>query len=170
MNLLDLFLVFLRSSALAVGGLGSLPLLRQDLVLTGYATDNELIRAIAIGRLSTGPSGLYVVSLGYFVAGWAGAALATVAATLPPLALVPAVAILRKQVLSTWFAGLVRGVSLATAGLLAAVGVQLLLDSDSTAWWQLLLLGAGIALMLWKGTHPALLILAAAAGGLLLGR
>src|SRR5207245_2535262 len=76
-----LFVILLKASSLSLGGFGSLPLLRQDLVVTGIATEAQIVEALAIGRLSTGPNGLYVVILGYQLAGLPGAALATVAAT-----------------------------------------------------------------------------------------
>jgi chromate transporter len=64
MDALALFAVFLKASALSLGGLSSLPLLRADLVAPGIATDDQVVQAIAIGRISTGPNGLYIVSLG----------------------------------------------------------------------------------------------------------
>src|SRR5256885_7052168 len=72
MDPLELFGVFLKASALSLGGLSSLPLLRADLVAPGIATDDQLVQAIAIGRISTGPNGLYIVSLGYLVGGVVG--------------------------------------------------------------------------------------------------
>jgi chromate transporter len=60
---LQLFLISLKSSALAVGGLASLPLLRADLV-PQYVTEAGIVQALAIGRLAPGPNGLYIVSLG----------------------------------------------------------------------------------------------------------
>src|SRR3982074_3914856 len=97
MDLLALFAVFLKDSALTLGGLGSLPLLRQDLVATGIATDPQLVEALAIGRLSTGPNGLWIVSLGYQLAGPLGAAIAPVAPGLPPLLILPATAGARRR-------------------------------------------------------------------------
>ncbi|TMG46859.1 MAG: chromate transporter, partial [Chloroflexi bacterium] len=55
MDPLLLLLVFLKASALSIGGLSSLPLLRADLVTPGIATDEQVVQAIAIGRISTGP-------------------------------------------------------------------------------------------------------------------
>src|SRR5437762_7704276 len=126
MDPLELFGVFLKASALSLGGLSSLPLLRADLVAPGIATDDQLVQAIAIGRISTGPNGLYIVSLGYLVGGIVGAVLALVAATFPPLVVVPVAALARRWLLTTRVAGLVRGVALATAGLLAATGLGFL--------------------------------------------
>ena len=113
MDPLTLFAVLLKDSALTLGGFGSLPLLRQDLVATGLATDTQIVQALAIGRLSTGPNGLWIVSLGYQLAGLAGALMALVAACLPPLAIRPATALARRWLLSVPFAGLVRGAALA---------------------------------------------------------
>jgi len=165
-----LLLVFLKASALSIGGLSSLPLLRADLVTPGIATDEQVVQAIAIGRISTGPNGLYIVSLGYLIGGIAGAAMALVAATVPPLVVVPAAALARKWLLTTRVAGLVRGVALATAGLLVATGLGIVNATGTPAWWQIAL--AAIAIVLtYRGTiHPAFVIAIGAIAGLLLGR
>ena len=47
---LSLFFIFLKAAALGLGGYGSLPLLREDLVLAGLATDEQMIQALAVGR------------------------------------------------------------------------------------------------------------------------
>lgn len=172
MGALELFLVFLKASALGLGGYGSLPLLREDLILAGHATDEQLVQSLAVGRLSTGPNGTYVVSLGYFAGGIPGAIAALLAACIPPLVMVPLVAVARGRLLSASFAGFVRGASLATAGLLLAIGLALLAPQGlvSLPWWHLpLALGAGIAT--YRGTiHPALLIGVGAVAGLALAR
>lgn len=171
MDPLALFLVLLKDSAVALGGLGSLPLLRQDLVATGAASDSQLVEALAIGRLSTGPNGLWIVSLGYLLAGPLGALMALVASSLPPLVILPATAIARRWLLSVPFAGLVRGAALATAGLLCATGVSLILPAgDAPSWWQV---GVGLAAaaVTYQGRlHPALVVIGGAALGLLLAR
>lgn len=169
MEPLGLFLIFLRDSALGLGGLGSLPMLRQDLVATGLATDAQLVQALAIGRLSTGPSGLWVVSLGYQMAGPTGAALALVASSLPPLLILPATALARRWLLSVPFAGLVRGAALATAGLLTATGVSLIVPpGDVPSWWQLGVGIAATALTYHGRLHPAAVVIGGALIGVLL--
>ena len=170
MDALALFGVFLKASALSLGGLSSLPLLRGDLVAPGIATDDQVIQAIAIGRISTGPNGLYIVSLGYLVAGVVGATMALLAASLPPLAIVPITAAARRWLVATPVAGLVRGVALATAGLLAATGIGIVSATGTPSLWQLAL--AAIAVVLtYRGTvHPAIVIAIGAASGLALGR
>lgn len=170
MEPLALLLVFIKASALSIGGLSSLPLLRADLVTPGIASDEQVVQAIAIGRLSTGPNGLYIVSLGYLVGGIAGAAMALVAAIIPPLVVVPVAALARKWLLATPVAGLVRGVALATAGLLVATGLGIVNATGAPAWWQIAL--AAIATVLtYRGTiQPAFVIAIGAGVGLALGR
>ncbi len=165
---LDLLLVFLKASALAVGGLASLPLLRADLV-PRYVTDTGIVQALAIGRLGPGPNGLYIVSLGYLVAGWTGALYALVGATLAPLLILPATALARRWLLSAWFGGLVRGVSLATAGLLLATGATIV-NAGGTQVWQLGLVVATVAVTLQGRLHPAVMIVVGGIVGLALGR
>lgn len=170
---LALFLSFFKASLFSVGGLSSLPLLRSELMGTGLITEQHVLEALAIGRLSTGPNGLYVVSLGYFAYGWAGAAIALLAATLPPLLLVPAATLIRRQLLTPWAAGMVRGVALSTSGLLLATAIELLAPGRTFATlplWQAALALAGAALTIQGRAHPAVLIGAGAAIGLALGR
>jgi chromate transporter len=165
---LQLFLIFLKASALAVGGLASLPLLRADLV-PHYVNDAGIVQALAIGRLAPGPNGLFIVSLGYLVAGWTGALYALIGASVAPLAIVPATALARRWLLSAWFGGVVRGVSLATAGLLLATGVTIV-ASGGTQPWQLALVVVTIAVTLHGKLHPATMIVVGGAIGLALGR
>lgn len=169
---LTLFLTFLRAAALSVGGQSSLPLLQQDLVTPGIVSQRQVIEALAIGRLSTGPTGLYVVSLGYFAAGWGGAIIAMVAATIPPLTIVPLARLVRKQLLSAWAAGIVRGVALSTAGLVVATGIQLLApDRDILAvpLWQMGLAAVATVLSIQGKIHPGVMIGAGALIGIAVG-
>lgn len=171
MGLLELFLVFLKASALGLGGYGSLPVIREDLILAGHATDEQLVQSIAVSRLSTGPNGTYVIGLGYLIAGVGGAIAALIAACIPPLVMVPLVAVARGRLLSAGFAGFVRGASLAVAGLLLAIALALLVPAGTLpAAWQVALALAAAAVTIQGRLHPALLMGGGAAAGLLLGR
>lgn len=173
MDVVVLFLTFLKANLLSVGGLSALPLLKEDLMVSGWATERQFVEALAIGRLSTGPSGLYVTSLGYFILGWPGALAATLAAMVPPLVIVPVASLLRKQLLSAWFAGLLRGVAVTTSGLVIATGVGLInpdLPFATIPPWQFAVTGIATALTVQGRIHPAFLIAAGAAVGLALGR
>jgi chromate transporter len=168
-----LFLVFLRAAALSVGGMAALPQLRQDLLATGLVTEPQILEALAIGKITPGPTGLYVISLGYFAAGATGAALALVAAAIPPLSLVAVAAILRRQLLSPLVAGVVRGVVLSTSGLVIATSVTLLAPDHailSVPPWQVLLALIAAALTIRGRTHPGVVVVGGAVFGLAFGR
>jgi chromate transporter len=86
-----LYLLLLRATLTSFSGFASVPVVRDDLVLHRHVlTDDQLNAALAISQSSPGPFGLYVVVVGYFVAGVAGAvagmcALATPAAFAIPI-------------------------------------------------------------------------------------
>src|SRR5204863_161584 len=86
-----------------------------------------------------------------------------VGTTWPPLVIVPITAVARRWLLTTPVAGLVRGVALATAGLLAATGISIVTATGTPSWWQLALAAAGVVLT-YRGTvHPAIVIAIGAA-------
>ncbi|MGH2456330.1 MAG: chromate transporter [Candidatus Limnocylindria bacterium] len=171
MDPLWLFLVFFRASVFSVGGQSGLPLLRDDLVRTGVLTDVQLIEALTIGRLSTGPGGLYMVAIGYVAGGWLGAGLALVAVAMPPLLVLPASAYLRPRLTHRRVNGLIRGLALTTTGLVIATSVQLLWSASadgSPAIWQFALVALGIGISIEGKRHPVIVIAIGAAVGLLL--
>ena len=172
MNPLELFVILLRASLLSIGGQSALPVLRVDLVASGILTDQQVVESLAIGRLAPGPSGLYIISLGYFALGWLGAALALLASVLPPLSLVAAAAFLRRRMVSRWAAGAVRGLALVTSGMVLSTTSTLaapLLDGGG-AGWQFALLGLGAFVVAQGRRHPAWVITAGALAGLALAR
>src|SRR5256885_15530780 len=89
-NPLIYFLLFLKASLFSTGGFSNLPRLHQDLLANGWAKESYFGQSIAIGQISSGPNGLWVISMGYFTYGIAGAALPLIAITLPA-PLVPAI-------------------------------------------------------------------------------
>ena len=90
MKIAVLFWEFLKAGLLSFGGLGSLPILVQSLVHNhGWATDAQFGQALAVGRISPGPNGLYVIALGYLVYGVPGAGVAAVANVIPSLLVLP---------------------------------------------------------------------------------
>ena len=171
MDPLWLFLVFFRASVFSVGGQSVLPLLRDDLVRTGVMTDTQLIEALTIGRLSTGPGGLYMVAIGYVAGSWFGAFLALVAVAVPPLVVLPASAYLRPRLMHRRVNGLIRGLALTTTGLVVATSVELLWSAGVDGGpevWQFGLVALGLALSVEAKRHPALLVALGALVGLVL--
>jgi chromate transporter len=172
-DLLGLFLIFLRAAALSVGGQGALPLLRQDLAGAGIVTEHQILEALAIGRVAPGPTGLYIVTLGYFAAGPLGAVIALAAALVPPVAMIAVASALRRQLLNAWASGVVRGVALSAGGLLVATSIRLLAPDRSiieVPMWQLVLAAIGAALTVRGRTHPGLVMGAGAIVGLAFAR
>jgi chromate transporter len=170
---LALFLIFLRAAALSVGGQGALPLLKQDLVATGLLTESQVLEALVIGRIAPGPTGLYIVTLGYFAGGPAGAVLALAGALTPPVAMIAIASALRRQLVTAWAAGLVRGVALTASGLLVATAVRLLAPEGSildVPAWQIALAAVGAASAIRGGIHPGLVVAFGAIAGLVFGR
>ena len=169
MDPLGLFVTFLRASVFSLGGQSGLPLLREDLIRSGVLTDSQIIDGLIIGRLSTGPGGLYMVSLGYLGGGWLGGGLALAAITFPPLVILPAAGYLRPRLPHRRVNGLIRGLAFTTSGLVVATSLDLLLATgggDVPAWWQFGLATLGLVMSLEGKRHPILIVGVGAAVGL----
>jgi chromate transporter len=74
LNLFLLYVLLLKATMTSFTGPSSLPMVHQELVVNRKVlTDAQLASSIAIGRSTPGPNGVYVVAVGYFVAGaWGG--------------------------------------------------------------------------------------------------
>ena len=172
MSPLTLFLACLKASALSIGGTSALPLLREGFVTSGVLSDQRILEALAIGRLAPGPSGLYIVSLGYFALGWLGAALAAIACALPPMLLIFVAVFLRRRFVSSWAVGAIRGLALVTTGLVVGTSSALLEGelASGAVVWQYALVGVGAAGIAHGRRHPLWFVAAGAAAGILLTR
>src|SRR5437016_3193880 len=86
MNLLLLYVLLLKATVTSFSGLASLPVIRNDLIVNRHVlTDHQLNASLVITRSTPGPMGLYVVSVGYFVAGVPGAVAGWLAMVTPAL-------------------------------------------------------------------------------------
>lgn len=127
-SLWSLTMFFLKVGSILFGsGYVLLAFLRADLVQHwGWLTDRQLIDAIAVGQFTPGPVFTTATFIGYVVAGYPGAILATIGIFLPSFLLVaasyPIIPRLRR---SKWTAGFLDGVNVASLGLMAAVTWQL---------------------------------------------
>ena len=141
------FLLFLKASLFSTGGFSNLPSLHQDLIGNGWANEADFGQSIAIGQLSPGPNGLWVISLGYLTYGWLGAFMALVAITLPPLLVLVVAATDNRIEHQRWVPGFMHGISLAVVGILLTVVWSII--SRSGIDWKAWLIGAiafGLAL------------------------
>lgn len=141
------FLLFLKASLFSTGGFSNLPSLHQDLLGNGWAREADFGQSIAIGQISPGPNGLWVISLGYLTYGYLGALLALLAIILPALLVLLVAAGYARIERQAWVQGAMQGVSLAVVGILLTV-VWTILHQPGVDWRGLLIaLGAfGLAL------------------------
>src|SRR5450631_1059948 len=106
-------LLFLKASLFSSGGFSNLPSLHQDLIGNGWAKEADFGQSIAIGQISPGPNGLWVISLGYLTYGYLGALFALIAITLPPLLVLAIAAVYTHIEHQARVQGAMYGVSLA---------------------------------------------------------
>lgn len=151
------FWILLKASLFSTGGTGNLPSIHADLLARGWATDRHFAEALAIGQISPGPSGFWVICLGYLNDGLRGALLATLAISLPPV-LVLAVAALHRRVGDhPAMQGFVRGLGLAVCGIFLVVVMRLLQENGLDVRSVLIVIAsAGLAM---TGRLPVSLLL-----------
>lgn len=146
-----LFLIFLKVGAVLYGsGYVLLAFLRNDLVVNlGWLTDQQLLDAVAIGQFTPGPVFTTATFVGFVVAGWPGAIVATLGIFLPSFlfvaALGPLIPRLRESAL---LASLLDGINVAALGLMAAVTWQL--GRAAVVDWLTALLALIAAVLLWR--------------------
>jgi chromate transporter len=135
MNLFLLYVLLLKASVTSFSGMGTLPQVRQDLVVTHRAmTDEDLSRAVLFGRSSPGPVGLYIVSVGYAVRGVPGAVVGWLALASPAFLAIPLLAVLRRWLHLSRVRRAVDAVIIGGATLLIESGVLLARDAIAQLW------------------------------------
>ncbi len=123
-----LFLTFLKEGAVVYGsGYTLLAFLRADLVENlHWLTDKQLLDAVSIGQLTPGPVFTTATFIGYVLAGWPGALLATLGIFLPSFLFIPLIHPLARHLRkSAWTAALLDGVNVAALALMTGVLFQL---------------------------------------------
>jgi chromate transporter len=152
----------LVSSLFSTSGMGNLPSLHRDLLARGWADERAFAESLVIGQIAPGPTGLWVVSLGYLMDGLRGALVALAGIVIPPLGIVLVERLYRRVQRHAAVEGFVRGIGIAVVGVFAVVMVDLLrgngLDVRSVA---IAVAGAGLAA---SGRVPVLVVLILAAG------
>jgi chromate transporter len=125
-KLVLLYLLLLKATATSFSGLSSLPVLREDLVVRhGLLTDRQLNVALTAGRSGPGPNGLYVVSVGYLVAGVPGACAGWLAMVTPAFLVIPLVYFVGDRADRPRLRSAIRASTAASSGLLVAATLPL---------------------------------------------
>jgi len=169
MNFFTLFLEFLKAAFLSFGGLGNLPILLQSLVHNHeWATEQTFGQALAVGRISPGPNGLYVVALGELLLGPPGAIAATLASLIPALLVIPLSAVYNRVERHPRVAGATRMLGFAVVGTLIVTALQLVKASASSSAVDLVIaLAAPTIVLLCPKWNPVFILAVAAIVGLI---
>lgn len=167
MTALSLYWLFLRAVLLSFSGLATVPLLRESLVVDhGLLSDAQLNDAIAISQASPGPLGLYVVVVGYFVAGVAGAVAGVLSLATPAFLAIPIASLVRRRQ-SAALQGACTGIVVASCGLMFVAGLRLAPQAAPSVF-HIGIVVIGAMLLVATKLKPVWIIAAAAAVGLLL--
>jgi chromate transporter len=164
-----LFVFFLKAGSLTFGsGLVIVPFLEKGLVQqTGWLNEREFLVAVAMGMMSPGPVVITATFVGYLVAGFWGALVATIGIFLPSFLLVLIVApVLVRYRTNLNVQGFIKGAYAAAIGTI--LGACVLLGRIAIGDWltALVTLVSLVVLFRWKVSNP-LLIAAAALIGLI---
>jgi chromate transporter len=164
-----LFTFFLKAGSLTFGsGLVIVPFLEKGLVQqTGWLNEREFLVAVAMGMISPGPVVITATFVGYLVAGFWGAVVATIGIFLPSFLLILIVApILMRYRTNPNVQGFIKGAYAAAIGTI--LGACVLLGRIAIGDWltALVALVSLVVLFRWKVSNP-LLVAAAAIIGLI---
>jgi len=130
MNVLVLYLLLVKATLISFSGLASLPIIHNDLVVNRHLlTERELNTAVGVARMGPGPLGLYLVCVGYYVAGIPGAIAGCLAMLTPAFLVIPLLRYFGHRAEHPAAQRTIRAVILAAAGLLIASTIPMAKDA-----------------------------------------
>ena len=159
---------FALLSLMAIGGVSSiLPDMQRYVVEANHwLSATQFADAYALGQAAPGPNMMFVTLLGWQLAGWAGAIIASAAIIVPPLLLTLAVTRLNANRRDAPLGRAIRrGLGPIAIGLTLSSGWILALSADHD-WRGALLTLLTVVLMLRTRLNPMWLILAGAIAGM----
>jgi len=164
-KLVLLYVLLLKAMATTFGGTASLAVLREDVVVRhGLLTDRDLNLAVTAGRSGPGPNGIYLVSVGYLIAGVPGACAGWLAMVTPAFLVIPLVRVAGARADRPRVLGAIRASTAASAGLLMAAMVPIA-QSALTDGLLVAIAAASFAVFSLTRIDSAWVILAAALTG-----
>lgn len=156
--------VLLKASVASTTGTGNLPILHDELIARGWAREHDFAEALAMGQITPGPTGLWVISLGYLVDGLRGALFAVVAVSLPPFTALLAHSLLRRFQAHPATQGFINGLNLAVAAIFLVVMARIYVQAG-VSWTSAAIALAAIVLSQTKRVPlPLILVLAGLVG------
>ena len=154
-----LFVVFARIGLVTFGGgFAMIPAIEHEVVATrGWLTEAAFNDAIVLGQITPGPVAIASTFIGYRVAGFGGAALATLGMFAPPFVL----SVLAGHSIAAFRAnravdGALRGVGPAIVGVVAAAAIAIGRTSVHTIPGGLIAIGAFAWLVVFRRASPLL--------------
>lgn len=162
MNLLILYFLLLKATLSSFSGLASLPILREDFVIQHQLiTDRQLNTALVLGRATPGPKGLYVISLGYYAAGNAGAFIAWLAIITPAVLVIPIIRFASSRIHSARARRTLHAIVLSSAGISLSATLPLATDAlVNPVTWIIALVS--LFILLWSDVDSIWVILGSA--------
>jgi chromate transporter len=165
--LLALIILFAPLSLLAIGGWASVlaPMHHQVVEVHGWMSQREFVDIFAITRAAPGPGAMIVTLIGWKMAGWWGAIVASLAIFIPSSALSYSVGrVWNRYRGASWHSALELGLAPIGVGLLMAGSLSVMRATESgVTAWIIAVLAAGV--LIWRSKIHPLIILAA--GGLI---
>ena len=169
-----LFWTFFKVSLFSIGGgYNMIPLMQHEVAVHGWLTTERFLDILAVSEITPGPVAVNLATFaGYHVAGLTGSIAATVGVCLPGAMLLLALGALAIRLRERpAFAAAMRGLMPALVGLLAATAIRLGLalvpvGAHYPSLQASAIFAAAFGLVLWKNPHPVLLLLGAAAAGM----
>jgi len=169
--LLSLFLTFLKIGLFAYGGgYAMIPLIQHEMVgSNSWLAMSEFLQIITVAEMTPGPIAVNLATFtGYKLAGFPGALVSTIGVTLPSFCLV---LILTKVFLRIRENPKVKGLLIGLRSAVLALIIFAAVSISKTALLDFKVAGIALAcfvVLLWLDPHPAVVIAAAGATGILL--
>jgi chromate transporter len=174
MILLELFLVFVQIGFTSFGGLSMIPLIKSEMLGHAWMTATEVMDIVAIAEMTPGPLGVNCATfVGMRIAGIAGALCATAGVLAPTLTLCLIAGLFFERFKQNKIVkNIMYGVRPVTIGLVLATIITLSGSSYFVLMvphWQSIVIGAIIAVLIWKWrlSVPKVILISAGLGLLL---
>jgi len=148
MTILTLYLLLLKATLTSFSGGTTLPAVRQDFVVQRHViTDAQLSTAVAISRMGPGPNGAFVICVGHYIAGPAGAAAGYLAMITPAFLAILFLRLLAGRTNHPRWRGAIEGLTAAAAGLMLANSWPIA-QTAITSWFPAVLAALALAAFL----------------------
>jgi chromate transporter len=166
MNLVVVYFLLLKATVTSFSGLASLPVVHADFVEKYHIlTESQLNTAVAAGRTSPGPVGVYIVNVGYLAAGVPGAIAGWIAMVTPAFLVLPLLHYCSRYAGNPRVRSAIRAIMLSSAGLLLSSTVPLG-KAALTNGPSIVIALASLGILVFTKVETLWVVLGAAAAGL----